>query len=181
MNTPAAPRRQQGFTLVEALAAMSIAAIVAGIAVPSWQGALARRHLEGAATQFETDVHLARSSAAAMGATVRLTFGSSATGQACYVVHTGTDEECQCGDPSQPTCRGTARPLQVVRMDAARSPRMSANVGSMAFQADFGTVTPTATVEFAGRGGGTLHQMVNIMGRVRSCSPTGDVPGYRSC
>jgi len=29
--------------------------------------------------------------------------------------------------------------------------------------------------------GKAIHHVVNIMGRVRSCSPQGDIPGYRAC
>jgi type IV fimbrial biogenesis protein FimT len=44
-----------------------------------------------------------------------------------------------------------------------------------------GTVTPTGTVTVATANGRALKQTVNIMGRVRSCSPDGAVLGYRAC
>jgi hypothetical protein len=32
-----------------------------------------------------------------------------------------------------------------------------------------------------GRSDAAIHQIVNIMGRVRSCSPEGGVPGFPRC
>jgi len=44
-----------------------------------------------------------------------------------------------------------------------------------------GTSTPTATVQLSARNGTAIHQVMNIMGRVRSCSPAAAVSGYRRC
>jgi type IV fimbrial biogenesis protein FimT len=32
-----------------------------------------------------------------------------------------------------------------------------------------------------GRSGAAVHQIVNVMGRVRSCSPEPALPGFRAC
>ncbi len=58
---------------------------------------------------------------------------------------------------------------------------MNANVESISLDGQFGTVVPTATVRFQGRSGVALHQVVNVMGRVRTCSPGGAVAGHRAC
>jgi type IV fimbrial biogenesis protein FimT len=42
-----------------------------------------------------------------------------------------------------------------------------------------GTVTPTASIQLRSAAG-QLRQVVNVMGRVRTCTPDG-VPGYRAC
>jgi len=42
-------RAQAGVTLVETTVVTSVAAVLAGLAAPSFDGALQRRHLEGAA------------------------------------------------------------------------------------------------------------------------------------
>jgi type IV fimbrial biogenesis protein FimT len=42
-------------------------------------------------------------------------------------------------------------------------------------------VTPTGTLRLSLRDGRGLNQVVNIMGRVRTCSRSGTVPGYPAC
>ncbi len=51
----------------------------------------------------------------------------------------------------------------------------------MLFDPVRGTTTPTATVRVVAADGRAIHQIVNIMGRVRACSPGGAVSGYRAC
>jgi type IV fimbrial biogenesis protein FimT len=52
---------------------------------------------------------------------------------------------------------------------------------SITFDAVRGTVTPTATLRVEARDGRAIHQVVNLLGRVRSCSPLGRVGGERVC
>jgi type IV fimbrial biogenesis protein FimT len=182
MNTtrtaPRARRLQRGLSLVEISTCLAIAGIVAGAAVPSFEGVRERHHVEGAAAQFETDLQFARSAAVASGRSLRLSFDSAA---ACYVVHTGGAADCRCGDGAAPVCTAGAEALRTVRLPAGTPVTMSANVASMSLDSQFGTVVPTATVRFEGRRGGALHQIVNVMGRVRTCSPNGAVAGVRPC
>lgn len=42
MNTPAPGRAARGFSLIEVMSACAVAAIVAGLAVPGWQGSLTK-------------------------------------------------------------------------------------------------------------------------------------------
>lgn len=172
------PAQQRGLTLVECATAMAIAAVVIGTAAPSFESMRERRHLEGAAAQFETDLHLARSAAVARNQVLHLSFDAP---HACYVVHTGGAGDCRCDASGAPVCREGAEPLRTAAVDRAAPYTLSANVGSMALEGQFGTVTPTATVRFVGRSGTTLHQVVNVMGRVRSCAATTGLPGYKPC
>ena len=55
------------------------------------------------------------------------------------------------------------------------------NAGSMPFDPMHGTSTPTGTVRIVGMNGREVRHIVNVMGRVRSCSPAPVVPGYRAC
>ena len=58
--------------------------------------------------------------------------------------------------------------------------QIRSNSASMLFDATKGTVTPTGTLRVQA-GVGSVHLVVNVMGRVRSCSPEGRIPGQRSC
>jgi type IV fimbrial biogenesis protein FimT len=55
-----------------------------------------------------------------------------------------------------------------------------ANVASMRFDQTNGTVSPAGTIRVATNGSEVRH-VVNIMGRVRSCSPGGSAKGYIVC
>ena len=58
---------------------------------------------------------------------------------------------------------------------------VQANVASILFDPVHGTSTPAGTVRVIGSTGRELRHVVNVMGRVRTCSPQGGVSGYRAC
>jgi type IV fimbrial biogenesis protein FimT len=169
-----------GLTLIEATVAMSVVTTTLGVVAPGFMQAGDRRRLEAVAAQVETDIQHARSLAVARSASVRISF-EAAAGASCYVVHTGSAGDCQCQADGSARCVGSAQALQVTRLDAGQPVQLSSNSRSMLFDAVKGTVTPTATVRVLGTNGQAIHQVVNIMGRVRSCSPGGQVAGYKAC
>jgi len=73
------------------------------------------------------------------------------------------------------------RQIKTVRLPADERVGLQANMGSIVFDPLHGTGTPTGTLRLTGRDGRAIHHVVNVMGRVRSCSPAGAVPGYRAC
>jgi type IV fimbrial biogenesis protein FimT len=58
---------------------------------------------------------------------------------------------------------------------------LRSNSRSVLFDPTKGTSSPTATVQLQARNGSAIHQVMNIMGRVRSCSPAPELSGYRRC
>ena len=174
-----ATRRQRGLTLVELATVTAVAALLVGIAAPSLQDTRLRRQVEGVAAQLETDLQLARSEAISRNESVRVGFGRDASGS-CYVLHTGPAGGCRCDGQGQTVCRAGAQPLRSVPLDAASPVQLRANSASMLFDAGLGTVTPTGTLRVQSPAG-HLHLVVNIMGRIRSCSPDGWLAGYRRC
>lgn len=172
-------RHHRGLTLTETLITLSIALVALGSAVPGFEGARERRHLEGAAALFETDFAYARSTTVATNQTLRVRFGSDASGT-CYVVFAGAPTDCQCG-AAGPSCSGSAQVLRHAHQPAGTGVTIGANVGVLSIDPLRGTVTPTTTVRFSARDGRAVHQVVNLMGRVRSCSPEPSLPGYPRC
>jgi type IV fimbrial biogenesis protein FimT len=170
----------RGASLLEALVVLAIVAVLLGAALPSLGGLAQRTHLEGVALQFETDVQHARSLAVARQQGVRIGFGQSG-GRSCYLLHTGAPGGCTCTAPGPAVCAGGAEALRLVRIDGRQAPALHANAASVLFDPVRGTTTPTATVRVVAADGRAIHQVVNIMGRVRSCSPGGAVAGYRAC
>ena len=181
MNSPAFHRRlQRGMTLVEVTMALSVAAVLTGLAAPSFDKALQRRHLEGAAAQLATDIHYTRSLAVSRNAPLRISFEASASGS-CYVIHSGAANQCSCATDGAATCAGDATAERSVRFAAADSVGLKSNVRSVLFDPVRGTSSPTATLQLVSRNAGAIHQVVNITGRLRSCSPSPAISGYKKC
>lgn len=175
-----ARRAQAGVTLVETTVVASVLAVITGLAVPNFDGALQRRQLEGAATQLETDIHFARTLAVARNAPLRISFETGAAGS-CYVIHTGAANQCGCAADGPAVCQGDAQAERSVRFAAGGAVGLKSNSRSVLFDPVRGTSTPTATMQLNARNGTAIHQVVNIMGRVRSCSPAPGLSGYRAC
>jgi type IV fimbrial biogenesis protein FimT len=172
-------RRQRGLTLIEAATVTGVVAVLVGVTLPSFQELAQRRQLEGVAAQLETDLHLARSEAVARSESVRVSLARGAHGS-CYVLHTGPAGSCHCDGGGAVTCDAGASALRSQHLGARAPVQLQANVGSLLFDATKGTVTPTGTVR-AQSGVGSLHLVVNVMGRTRACTPDGAVAGYRRC
>jgi len=177
---PRQRRTQTGVTLVETTVVASVLAVLTGLAVPSFDGAIQRRHLEGAAAQLETDIHYTRTMAVARNAPLRISFEAGAGGS-CYVIHTGTANQCSCNADGTATCQGEAQAERSVHFGAGGPVSLKSNSRSVVFDPVKGTSTPTATMQLIARNGTAIHQVMNIMGRVRSCSPAPALSGYRAC
>ena len=171
---------QLGFTLIEACIVMVIVAILATTAAPGMQDLIDSRRLDGSAAQLATDVQFLRTEAVARNLPVRMTFQATADGS-CYVLHTGNSVQCTCGAAGPATCIGNAIQIKTVRMPSTDRVSLQPNVSSLLADPLHGTVTPTGTLRVVGTGSRAIHHVVNIMGRVRSCSPLAAVPGYRAC
>ncbi len=172
--------RQRGLTSVELLAVVAVLAILLGSVAPSFKQMRERRHLEGAAAQLATDLRHARSLAVAQRAPVRLSVHTQGQ-NSCYVVHTGPAAACSCDGQGVAQCNAQGQLLQSAAFDAGGPVRLASTSRSMLFDPDRGTVTPTGTVRLQLASGTALHQIVNIMGRVRACSPQAAMPGYPAC
>lgn len=158
--------KQRGVTMIEACITLAIAGILAGSALPSFKESLDKRKVEGLSSEVGTDLRYARSEAVARNTGVRVSFH-----QGCYVVHTGGRDDCQCDGQGPAVCTGDAVALKTVNAESARGVRIVANVSSMRFDPSNGTTTPAGTVCTVPASGRSVHHVVNIMGRVRTCSP----------
>ena len=174
------PHRQRGVTLIEASMVLAVSSVLATTAVPGMQDMIAARRLDNAANQLASDIHLTRSAAVARNQAIRLSFVSRAGGS-CYVIHTGSAGNCVCGGSDPAVCQGDAREIKTVPMSDADQVSVVSNASSMLFDPMHGTSTPTGTVRVVGAGGREVRHVINVMGRVRSCSPAPAVPGYRAC
>ncbi|MBK1713708.1 GspH/FimT family pseudopilin [Rubrivivax gelatinosus] len=173
-STPRRLRRARGLTLIECAVSVGIAAVVLGMAAPGFASLRERERLRAVAAQLETDVAFARSLAVAQSDTLRLEFG----GARCWVLHDGPPG-CNCDADGRLEC-GERRVLRVMVLGADHPVQLQSNSRAIAFDDLRGTVTPTATVRLSLPDGSQLNAVVNLMGRVRLCSPSG-LPGYAAC
>jgi type IV fimbrial biogenesis protein FimT len=173
------PRRQHGFSMIEAMVLVAVTAVIATAAVPGLVAFIDGRRLDAAAMALAADVQFVRTEAVARNQPIRLSF-HAAGANTCWVVHTGAAAECSCGDAAPAVCSGGAMEIKTVVLGAADRVSVGANVASIAFDPLHGTSTPTGTLRLVDNGGRAVHHVVNVMGRVRSCTPNG-VPGWRAC
>lgn len=171
---------QRGFTLIEACIVLAVTAIVAGSAAPAMQSLIDSRRLDGAANQLATDIQFVRTEAVARNEALRLSFHAAPAGS-CYVIHTGNADQCTCASAGPALCGGNAQQVKTVTIASAERVALQANVASVLFDPVHGTSTPTGTLRVTGTSGRAVHHVINVMGRVRSCSPQAAVPGYRAC
>ena len=176
-----ANRLRHGLTLVEAMCVLAITAVLLGNALPMFTELLARQTLLATAALLETDIQLARSEAQRGGQPVRLSVQSVAGGSTCTLVHTGAAHACSCLGGGQSECGAGARVLRLAEQTSTSGISLQGGRQSLLFDAGKGTVTPTATLRLVDRDGRAVHQIVNIMGRVRSCTPTAKLGGLRPC
>ena len=180
LSRTAATRRQRGVSLIEACTVIAITSIVVGTSVPSLQGLIEARRLQGAATTLATDVQFIRTEAVARNQPLRFSVHPSADGS-CYVIHTGSAAQCACTGSGPAVCNGGAEAIKTVHLRAVDKVALQANVGSLLFDPLHGTSTPTGTLRLVGSAGQEIRHVINVMGRVRSCSPLAAVAGYAAC
>lgn len=179
-RAPAA-RVSRGLSLVESLVVTTITAVGVATALPGLQQLAQRQRVVAAALLFETDVQHARSLAVAGNQSVRISFDNRGP-QNCYIVHTGAADDCSCGIDGGPArCTGAGSELRTVRFAPAGGVVMSSNARSIVFDGTRGTSSPAGTVRFTGADGSVIHQVVNVMGRVRSCTPGRPTMGFKAC
>lgn len=182
MPIPARPAsRPRGFSLIETSAALAVAATLAALALPSFGPMVERRKVEGIAAQLAGDLQFLRSEAVARNRPLRIRFEPQPDGGSCYALQVDRADACRCADAALGRCEPSAAPIKAVLLPASGRVRIEANVAAIVYDPTYGTSTPAATLRVQGDGGTALHQVVNMMGRVRTCAPNGDFAGFRTC
>ena len=177
------PAIQRGVTLIETSVVSAIAAVAVSTVTPSFNGFIENRRIDGAATNLHADIQFVRQEAVLRNRPVRLSFYNNDQ-SSCYVAHTGNHADCSCDISGLATCAAPVMAIKTVAFSATDQVAVQANVKSILFDPLHGTSTPAGTLKVVAKSGRAVHHVVNVMGRVRSCSPqdsTTAVPGYRAC
>jgi len=173
----------RGVTLIETSIVVAIAAVSMTTVAPSFSGFIENRRVDGVASGLQTDIQFVRQEAVLRNQALRLSFYVTSD-YSCYVAHTGNHADCGCDAGGNATCAAPVQIIKTVALSAADKVSVVANVSSILFDPLHGTSTPTGTLKVTAKSGRAVHHVVNVMGRVRSCSPHTNVPavaGYRAC
>lgn len=171
---------QRGVSLVECCIALALIGVLAGTAGPSLMESQRKHVLDGSAGEVATDLSYARSMATSHQEGVRVSFRTVVDG-ACMLVHTGSTSDCTCETGGIAQCGNGAVLVKANYFPASRGVALTANVASIRFDPVRGNATPTGTIHLTTATGQEVRHIVNIMGRVRSCSPAGSAKGYKAC
>lgn len=179
------PKAQRGATLTAHLVGTTIAALAASVVSPALDAMLQARELEAAAAMLRTDLQLARSAAVARQEPVYLALQTQGE-SACYVVHTGRAGACRCtGGVAGTKALETRCDAGAEALRAESWPEQRVTLGgadrNILFDGRLGTVTPTATIGLQNQRSQQIRVIVNIMGRVRLCSPSDGLPHVPRC
>ena len=78
-------------------------------------------------------------------------------------------------------CATGAQALRVADTSRRSGISLAALPRPLTFDAGIGTVTPTATLRLTDTEGRAVHQIINLTGRVRTCTPNPTWGGLRRC
>ena len=172
---------QKGITLIETLVVITLLAILAAIAVPSFRDMIINRRLEAKAREYVTHMNWARSLAVSSNQAVNFHIATGGNAS-CYVVFQGPVNDCSCNAIGA-VCTTLSNERLVVVFPHSDGVRVSARTESATTRINprQGTITPTLTAIFTADNGKAIHNISNILGRTRSCTPTEASFGFHIC
>lgn len=183
-NSPSsAPQRwQAGFSVVEALVAVTILATLAMLAVPAMADLAARQRLRGAADNLRADLQFARSEAVKRGVHVFVAFSPGVAW--CYAVTLdaacGCSVSCASPDALLRQTMSTEAASGVELHSAAFAGTLCGAQECVRFDAFHGkALGSNGTALFRGAEGSQYKVIVAPLGRPRVCRASGDGAGWQ--
>ncbi len=170
--------RGRGMALWESLIVLLLAVLLGTAASVNLLDFLALKRLQAASGEWSRVLASARHWAFAQQTNARLELHNEPS-SSCLVLHTGPRGACRgCG--SEVSCAPGAQ-LLASTQPLPPGVQPSGTSSSLAWSARERTVTPTGTLRLATADGRSIHHVVNLVGRVRLCSPDGLVWGMAPC
>jgi type IV fimbrial biogenesis protein FimT len=171
---------QRGLTVVELLVSMAVVTVLLAIAVPSFSDMLDASRLRGAEDNLTAYLRFAKAESTKRNRSISLTLQANADGSDwCYGL--SEDADCDCFSSGSCVYDGVER---VAQDDDYGGVQITITVshGRFSFQPKRNTVT-AGSVTFIAANGKQLKTVVSGYGRIRHCSPPGDVylPGFPEC
>jgi prepilin-type N-terminal cleavage/methylation domain-containing protein len=169
-----------GFTLIEMMVTVAVAAILLTVAIPSFTQMIDKKRLESAAENLYADLQFAQSEAIKRNKTIRVSFYANGSTW-CYGLKENADCDCQETNSTESDfCEIDSVPKTVSSVEF-KDISIASTASSFSFSSLRGTVN-TGSTEFQSANNKKLQVVVSPFGRVRLCSPSeGNVTGYPVC
>jgi len=183
-----------GLTLVEILVGVGVLAILLAVAAPSMADLLERRRVIAAAEEIAGILSYAKAETVATNSLLFVRFDPDPSNKmSCAAVVTeGSLDTCRCYRPANDICpaptdarslRLFQLPLDHVKFSAAATAWAGGSANRIKFiKEQMNLATEGFHVDVVGlRKGYALQVDVSIAGRIKICSPHGDMGGYPQC
>ena len=148
----------RGFTVIEMLVVLVVVAVLVALAAPSFNEQLARRRLEGVATDLSTDLQFARTQAVSDRNAVQVITDNGGT-------------RYRILNAAGTALKTVTLPTGVTATDAI----------TVTYDQLRGTANATQILVSNTRTTATVRVDTNVMGRVSMCTPSGGLKGYTAC
>ena len=176
-------RKIKGFTLIELMVTVAIAAIVITVGIPMFTGMMDRNRLKGAAETLYADLHYARIASIKQNRPIRVSFN---TAEGCYGLDDDLATACDCGaTPAFCTVQGVQK---VVSNNELRDVILAANFvdNDIVFDPVRGTLQNMEDnlryVTFKSSDGkNDINVQVSFVGQTRKCTNSSSLWGYEKC
>lgn len=182
-------RAHSGFTLIELMVTLAVAAILATTALPAFSDLLDSQRLRATAQQIATDLRYARSEAIKRHAAIPIGVSFTPGSEWCYGISQQLPCDCHIQDwQSDDACLldlAHERQLHTIASDTRAHIELfetSFNSDETQFDPLRGIAT-AGTVKLRSARGKYLNVIVSTLGRVRICAPSdSESPaGYAPC
>lgn len=198
LNPGRLARRARGLTLIELMIVVAVAALLVVLTAPSFKRMIDTQRVRSINAALVTDLQFARAEAASRNTEVWIEFDQSGASLTCYVIFTGSRDQCDCRNtPGTNVCGGSGtKEIRTVQVDRS----LGITVGIPASQtldlAGFDPATgrllaipvdipEPATLPFKlevkhNVVGGFVDE-IEVTGRPTVCSPSSQLSGVPAC
>jgi prepilin-type N-terminal cleavage/methylation domain-containing protein len=180
-----------GFTVVELMVVVVVAAILLSLAVPSLREFMARQRVKAINAELVTDVQFARSESVARKLRVYITFRDDSAQLTCYTIQTGIGTAggipCDCRKPLGTACEDMPSVIELKTVQVPRSTTVTLQLADeqpdvIWFEEPRGEANPAVfQVTVASSISGKLRTLTNALGRPQVCSPDGSIGAVPVC
>jgi type IV fimbrial biogenesis protein FimT len=188
-------KQLRGFSIVEVMVTLSLLAILAALAIPSYTDSINKRRISSGAEQIVSFLNLTQNEAIKRSRPMVVSYSKTAGGSWCIGARLGATA-CDCMD-AEPTsslyCAIESTPWMLGNNDVVADQLIQFSVGDGAFvfdparglvrEKDVGTADDFELGLQAG--GGKLQMNIKLVktGKVSACVPgsSGPIGGFKSC
>ena len=181
--------RTRGFTLLELIISVTVAGILAAIAVPSFQGIIANARTRSTAESFNLALQLARSEAIKRNARVSFRFTTAGAWTVCSSVSTTVQTSCtptsgivQVKDASEASGNVTIAPTPndaaMITFTQTGRPFLDS---ALAWKNPDGTNEVTSMDFSSTAGSNTYRILITSSGSIKLCNPSLPAGNVKAC